>query len=134
MRKRVAAGVIVGIAVMALTVWGLTGYLVNFDRPAADEVAAYVGDRIEEGDAILFLTRGLQLPFTVYFGAQRLDAVPHNRAPIQSADLEGVAEAHRVWFVTSKISSVNDSVLDELDGSIVTTRDFPGIRLLLIQR
>jgi hypothetical protein len=83
---------ILAVVVMVLTVNGLSlrQYYVHFEKEQWDDAAAFVAQRVEPDDLILFNATWVQIPFDFYFCSYNRDVVKHG-VPVDLFD-RGILE------------------------------------------
>ena len=113
MRTRVAA--IALVALIALSGFGLRSYYFLHDKEAWDQVAAYVDQRLQRGDAIVFTVGFLRIPFDYYYSGPSSYSVPEIELAGTPEDLFVVpAETgtrSRVWLIVSHPQPSTDAVI-----------------------
>jgi hypothetical protein len=146
--------ILVGVAILA-TVNGLSlrEYYTRFEKEQWDAAAAYVGERVETDDLILFNATWVQIPFDFYFRYSGQPVAEHG-VPVDLFD-RGILEPkmaksdlprlrslvrnrERVWFVyshnwyTDPQSLIPKALREELE--LVKRQRFYGLELYLYGR
>ena len=112
-RPTILVAVVILVAVNLLS---LRQYYTFFDKEEWDKAAAYVGERVEQDDMLLFNATWVQIPFDYYFRYQNRPVTKHG-APVDlfdrgilepkmaESDLprlrELIADQQRVWLIYS---------------------------------
>jgi mannosyltransferase len=116
-RALVAAALVV---LMAMTALGLRSYYFLHDNEAWDQVAAYVDQRLQRGDAIVFSESYLHTPFDYYHDAPRAYSVSEIGLAGTSDDtfsvLQDTRTRTRVWLIVSHPQASIDAVIASLEG------------------
>jgi mannosyltransferase len=119
-RSRVVAGTVL-VVLIALTGFGLRSYYFLHDKEAWDQVAAYVDQRLQHGDAIVFSVGFLQIPFDYYYSSPPTYSVPEIGLTGTSKDTFAVLgetrTRSRVWLIVSHPQSDTDAVIASLEGA-----------------
>lgn len=109
------------LVLIALTGFGLRSYYFLHDKEAWDQAAAYVEQRLQRGDAIVFSIDFLRIPFDYYYSAPGTYAVPEMGLSGTSDDtftvLQETRTRTRVWFIVSRLQPSTDDVLAALQGA-----------------
>jgi len=129
---------ILAVALMVLTVNGLSlrEYYVHFEKEQWDDAAAFVAERVEPGDLILFNATWVQIPFDYYFRYYSRPVAEHG-VPVDLFDrgilepkmaesdlprMRGLLRGHeRVWLVyshdwyTDPLGLIPPALEEELD-------------------
>jgi mannosyltransferase len=116
LRPRVFALALVVLMIFAGL--GLRSYYFLHDKEAWDQVAAYVHDRVQRGDAIVFSVGYLQIPFDHYYVAPTTYSVHEIGLTGTSADpfvvLDETKTVSRVWLIVSHPQTSTDAVIASL--------------------
>jgi uncharacterized membrane protein len=116
--RAMAAALVVLIVVAGL---GLRSYYVLHDKEAWDQVAAYVDQRLQRGDAIVFSVEFLEIPFDLYYSAPSSYSVPEIGLAGTSDDtftvLQETRTRTRVWLIVSHPQPSTDAVIASLEGA-----------------
>ena len=106
---------------MAFAGLGLRSYYLLHDKEAWDQVAAYVDQRLQRGDAIVFSVGFLKIPFDHYYSAPPTYSVPEIGLAGTSDDtftvLQETRTRTRVWLIVSHPQPSTDAVIASLDGA-----------------
>jgi mannosyltransferase len=106
------------VLLIAMTGFGLRSYYWLHDKEAWDQVAAYVGQHVQRGDAIVFSVAFLEIPFDYYYSGPSTYSVPEIELAGTSEDLFVVpAETgtrSRVWLIVSHPQPSTDAVIASL--------------------
>lgn len=135
-RAFVAAALVV---LIALTGLGLRSYYFLHDKEAWDQAAAYVSERLQRGDAILFSVGFLQIPFDYYYSAPSTYSVHEIGLSGTSGDpfvvLEETKTLSRVWLVVSHPQPSTDAVVASLErtGRLAGVTQFTEIDVYLFE-
>ncbi|MGH2596817.1 MAG: glycosyltransferase family 39 protein [Actinomycetota bacterium] len=120
LRSRVVAGAAL-VVLIALTGLGLRSYYFLHDKEAWDQAAAYVDQRLQPGDAIVFSVRFLQIPFDYYYSAPPAYSVHEIGLTGTSEDpfvvLDETKTLSRVWLIVSHPQPSTDAVIASLQGT-----------------
>jgi mannosyltransferase len=120
LRRRAAVGVAL-VALVASTAFGLRSYYVLNDKEAWDQAAAYVDQRLQRGDAIVFSVGFLQIPFDYYHSPPATYAVPEIALSGTASDtfsvLQETRTRTRVWLIVSHLQSSTDAVIASLESA-----------------
>ena len=119
LRPRATAAALVALIVFAG--FGLRSYYVLHDKEAWDQVAAYVDQRLQRGDAIVFSEEFLEIPFDLYHAAPQTYSVPEIGLAGTSDDtftvLQETRTRKRVWLIVSHPQPSTDAVIASLEGA-----------------
>ena len=119
LRPRAMAAALVALIVFAGL--GLRSYYVLHDKEAWDQVAAYVDQRLQRGDAIVFSVGFLEIPFDLYYSAPPTYSVPEIGLAGTSDDtftvLQETRTRTRVWLIVSHPQPSTDAVIASLEGA-----------------
>jgi hypothetical protein len=119
--RRRALVVTAVVVLIAMTFFGLRSYYFRNDKEAWDQAAAYVDQRLQRGDAIVFSVEFLQIPFDYYHEAPPNYAVPEIGLSGGSSDtfsvLEETRTRTRVWLIISHVQASTDAVIASLEGA-----------------
>jgi len=139
------------VTLLAINLGGLGNYYFGFQKEAWDQGAAYVAQRVQPDDLILFNATWVQLPFDYYFRrynepvAERgvpVDLFDRGLEPKMTAEdlprLRELAQAHRrVWLVYSHNWYTDPQGLIppalERMGRLADRREFNGLRVDLYE-
>ena len=125
LRPRVFAAALVVLVVLAGL--GLRSYYFLHDKEAWDQVAAYVDNRLQRGDAIVFNVGFLQIPFDYYHSPPPAYSVPEIGLTGTSSDtfavLDETRTRTRVWLIVSHAQPSTDAVI----ASLAATGDLIGV-------
>jgi 4-amino-4-deoxy-L-arabinose transferase-like glycosyltransferase len=117
LRPRVFAATAL-VVLIALAGFGLRSYYFLHDKEAWDQVAAYVDQRLQRGDAIVFAVGFLEIPFDYYYSGPSTYSVPEIELTGTSEDLFVVPEEtktrSRVWLIVSHPQTSTDAVIGSL--------------------
>jgi uncharacterized membrane protein len=133
----VAASSLIVLVVMAG--FGLRSYYWLHDKEAWDQVAAYVGQHVQRGDAIVFSVGFLEIPFDHYYSGPSTYSVPEIELTGTSEDLFVVpAETEtrsRVWLIVSHPRPSTDAVVAALGGAghLAGIAQFTGVDVYLYE-
>jgi mannosyltransferase len=120
LRPRAFAGAML-VVLIALTGFGLRSYYFLHDKEAWDQTAAYVDQRLQRGDAIVFSEEFLQIPFDYYYSAPPTYSVPEIGLSGASEDsfkvLGETRTRTRVWLIVSHPEASTNAVIRSLDGA-----------------
>ena len=90
-RLRYRPGVLAGLALLvAVNGLSLNQYYYHFDKEQWQEAAAYVGQKVQDGDLLLFNATWAQIPFDFYYRYNKRP-LPEHGAPVDLFD-RGVLE------------------------------------------
>ena len=119
LRPRATAAALVALIVFAG--FGLRSYYVLHDKEAWDQVAAYVDQRLQRGDAIVFSEEFLEIPFDLYHATPQTYSVPEIGLAGTSDDtftvLQETRTRKRVWLIVSHPQPSTDAVIASLEGA-----------------
>jgi uncharacterized membrane protein len=119
LRPRVLAAA--ALVVLVSTGFGLRSYYFLHDKEAWDQAAAYVDQRLQRGDVVVFSVDFLQAPFDYYHHAPPGYSVNEIGLRGTSQDLSvvlGEARTHRrVWLIVSHAQPSTDAVIASLEGA-----------------
>ena len=127
------------VVLVGLTGLGLRSYYFVHDKEAWDEAAAYVDQRLQRGDAIVFSVSFLQIPFDLYYSAPSTYAVPEIGLTGTSSDtfavLEETRTRTRVWLIVSHTQPSTDAVIASLAdaGRLAGVAQFTGVDVYLYE-
>ncbi len=136
LRSRVVAGAAL-VTLIALTGFGLRSYYYLHDKEAWDQAAAYVDQRLQRGDAIVYSVGYLQIPFDYYYSAPRTYSVHEIGLTGTSGDpfvvLEEAKTRSRVWLIVSHPQPSTDAVIASLQivGRLAGLAQFTGVDVYL---
>jgi mannosyltransferase len=106
------------VVLMASTGMGLRSYYYLHDKEAWDQAAAYVDQRLQRGDAIVFSVGFLQIPFDYYYVAPPTYSVHEIGLTGTSEDLFVVRDEtvtrSRVWLIVSHPQPSTNGVIASL--------------------
>jgi hypothetical protein len=118
LRPRVVAGTAL-VVLVALSGFGLRSYYFLHDKEAWDQAAAYVDQRLQRGDVIVFSVGFLEIPY-YYYSAPTTYSVHEIGLTGGSGDpfiaLEDAKTRSRVWLVVSHPQPSTDAVVASLQG------------------
>ncbi|GAB4518053.1 MAG: hypothetical protein Kow0047_29660 [Anaerolineae bacterium] len=83
---------------------GAANYYFFFEKEAWDEAAAYVAERVQPRDLLLFNATWVQIPFDYYFRRYDVEAVEHG-VPVDLFDA-GVLEPKMTWEDVPRLESL----------------------------
>jgi uncharacterized membrane protein len=138
LRPRVFAGTAL-VVLLALTSLGLRSYYFLHDKEAWDQVAAYVDQRLQPGDAIVFSVGFLEIPFDYYYSAPATYSVHEIGLTGASEDpfvvLEEAKTRSRVWLIVSHPQPSTDAVIASLQGAghLAGLTQFTGVDVYLYE-
>jgi uncharacterized membrane protein len=118
---------------------GLRSYYLLHDKEAWDQVAAYVDQRQQRGDAIVFSVGFLHIPFDYYYSAPDTYSVPEIELTGDPEDLFVVREEtktrSRVWLIVSRRQPSTDAVIASLGstGQLVGLARFTEVDVYLYE-
>ncbi len=136
-RRALAAAALV--VFLAITSFGLRSYYFLHDKEAWDQVAAYVDQRVQRGDAIVFSVDFLQIPFDYYYHARPSYSVHEIGLTGTSEDVPFVLEEtrtrSRVWLIVSHPRPSTDAVIASLGaaGRLVGLAQFTEVDVYLYE-
>jgi len=137
LRPRVFATALVVLIVLAG--FGLRSYYFLHDKEAWDQVAAYVDQRLQRGDAIVFSVDFLQIPFDYYYAAPRTFSVPEIGLTGDPSDtftvLDETRTRSRVLLIVSHLQPSTDTVIASLAdaGHLVSVAQFTDVDVYLYE-
>jgi len=137
LRPRVVAATLV--VLVALAGIGLRSYYFLHDKEAWDQVAAYVDQRLQRGDAIVFSVDFLRIPFDYYYSAPRTYAVPEIGLTGDPNDtfavLDETRTRNRVLLIVSHLQPSTDAVIATLAdaGHLVGVAQFTDVDVYLYE-
>jgi uncharacterized membrane protein len=139
LRRRALVGAAL-VVLMAITGLGLRSYYVLHDKEAWDQVAAYVDQRVQRGDAIVFSVGFLQIPFDYYYRAPATYSVNEIGLTGTSVEdlplvLEETRTRSRVWLIVSHPGPSTDAVIASLGevGHLVGLTQFTEVDVYLYE-
>jgi mannosyltransferase len=135
--RSVARGALV--VLVAMTGFGLRSYYFLHDKEAWDQAAAYVDQRLQPGDAIVFSVGFLQIPFDYYYSAPPTYSVPEIGLTGSSTDtfavLDETRTRTRVWLIVSHLQPSTDAVIASLEdaGRLAGAAQFTEVDVYLYE-
>jgi mannosyltransferase len=135
LRPRVFAAALVVLLVFSGL--GLRSYYRLHDKEAWDQVAAYVDQGLQHGDAIVFSVGFLHIPFDYYYSAPATYSVPEIELTGDPDDLFVALNAtktrSRVWLIVSHPQPSTDEVIASLGdaGQLVGLTRFTEVDVYL---
>ena len=136
LRSRVVAGTAL-VVLLALTGFGLRSYYFLHDKEAWNQAAAFVDQRLQRGDEIIFSIGFLQIPFDYYYSAPSTYSVHEIGLSGTSEDpfvvLEESQTRNRVWLIVSHPQPSTDAVIASLQGlgRLAGLAQFTGVDVYL---
>jgi uncharacterized membrane protein len=127
------------VVLVTLSALGLRSYYFLHDKEAWDQAAAYVDQRLQRGDAIVFSIGFLQIPFDYYYSAPPTYSVPEIGLTGTSIDtfavLEETRTRTRVWLIVSHLHPSTDAVIASLEGAghLVGVAQFTDVDVYLYE-
>lgn len=120
LRSRAVAGAVL-VVLVAMSALGLRSYYFFHDKEAWDQATAYVDERLQRGDAIVFSVAFLEIPFDYYYSAPSTYSVPEIGLTGTSNDtfnvLQETSTRARVWLIVSRPQPSTDAVIASLEGA-----------------
>ena len=138
LRPRIVTGAAL-VVLIALTGFGLRSYYFLHDKEAWDQAAAYVDQRLQPGDAIVFSVGFLQIPFDYYYSAPPTYSVHEIGLSGTSGDpfvvLDEAKTRSRVWLIVSHPQASTDAVIASLQGvgRLAGLTQFTGVDIYLYE-
>lgn len=138
LRPRVFVGTAL-VVLVALSGLGLRSYYFLHDKEAWDQAAAYVDQRLQHGDAIVFSVGFLEIPFDYYYSPPPTYSVHEIGLTGGSGDpfvaLEEAKTRSRVWLIVSHVQPSTDAVVASLQGvgRLAGLAQFTGVDVYLFE-
>jgi mannosyltransferase len=139
LRSRVVARAAL-VVLIALTAVGLRSYYFLQDKEAWDQAAAYVDQRLQPGDAIVFSVGFLQIPFDYYYSAPLTYSVHEVGLLTGTSEdpfvvVDETKTLSRVWLVVSHPQPSTDAVIASLQGTgrLAGLTQFTGVDIYLFE-
>ncbi len=138
LRPRAFAGTVL-VVLVAMSALGLRSYYFLHDKEAWDQATAYVDQRLQRGDAIVFSVAFLQIPFDYYYSEPSTYSVPEIGLTGTSNDtfnvLQETRTRTRVWLIVSRLQPSTDSVIASLGdaGRLAGVAQFTEVDVYLFE-
>jgi uncharacterized membrane protein len=138
LRPRVFVGTAL-VVLLVLTSLGLRSYYFLHDKEAWDRAAAFVDQRLQRGDAIVFSVAFLQIPFDYYYSPPSTYSVHEIGLTGTSGDpfvvLEEAKTRSRVWLIVSRPQPSTGAVIASLQGAgrLAGIAQFTGVDVYLFE-